>query len=400
MLFNTSNNTNVYLSDDPSFNAGTSDTDYVILRPLASFVIIANMYLATINVQDVVVFTLPGISATPSPIDSAASLITAGLATSALQTTNISTIETSNQYLAGTTPGALISTTGISVSQDMLHANSGVTTELASILATGAPGGTTGGIPLLVFGNNVLVNGANQNLPINTAQQYGPFTINQPSYDGYLSVTSSAAGGTPVLTILFAWTQGGVTLYQDLYYVYQGQNGAAAHTIRFKGPTKATSLTIFITPTGHSAILNQFQVMQHSRVYPYDIWRSESNSQFQNAGASSQVGYDLAANILASVSPINIGAASSQILTLPLWVGRAQLQASSASSAADLTVTISSASETNVSNVGNVYQAISNGNGLISSVPIVLPRAQCQLTLKNGNAAAQNINFFLTIAEY
>jgi hypothetical protein len=105
LIFNTSDNINVYASEDSSFSI-LSVTSSIIVRPLGYIIMIVPMYFATQGVPNVEVQALPAIGVGPSPIDVAASLILAGLATSANQTTaianqqtNISTIEQGNAAL-------------------------------------------------------------------------------------------------------------------------------------------------------------------------------------------------------------------------------------------------------------------------------------------------------------
>lgn len=79
LAYNSDTANNIYQSEDHSFTIG--QTNVVTLRPLASVVLITDTYFATNGVANVILETMPSISITPSPIDVAASLITAGLAT-------------------------------------------------------------------------------------------------------------------------------------------------------------------------------------------------------------------------------------------------------------------------------------------------------------------------------
>lgn len=83
LAFNSDTVNNIYQSEQDSFNIG--QTNVVILRPLASIVLITDTYFATNGVPGIILETFPSISITPSPVDVAVSLIAAGLATSANQ---------------------------------------------------------------------------------------------------------------------------------------------------------------------------------------------------------------------------------------------------------------------------------------------------------------------------
>lgn len=208
-------------------------------------------------------FALPeGTNWTPSPAQVAAQIQALGLATEATQqSVNANTSNThadlalgvipntsqANSYLGGTVASALVSGAGRSISQDMLHANIGVTSEIAALLATGSPTGKLGGIPLLRF-TSQLGTAASQTIPgLNSVPLITFQNINQPSYECTFIASLPAASGTiPFVQLTFQWNDALTGLVNDTetFVITAGNGPANAITTYLSGPVRGDELSV------------------------------------------------------------------------------------------------------------------------------------------------------------
>lgn len=193
---------------------------------------------------------LPGGSQwSPSPAQIAAQIQALGLATSANQATQITGQTAQNGYLAGTTPGALVGAAGLTVAKDMLHANAGVTTELAALLATGSPAGAAGGMPLLRYTNQVGT-AAGTSLPGGGPAQtlVNQAGITQPGYEGFITAWFPASAGVtiPFISVVFSWVDSasGYTVKAQYFTLTTGANAGASIAYYLNGPCYGDKLII------------------------------------------------------------------------------------------------------------------------------------------------------------
>lgn len=202
----------------------------------------------------------------------------------------------------------------------------GVTTEIAALLATGVAGGTPGGIPLLSFKNVLASSVIAINLPANTST--GLVTakgFNQPSYEFAFSLNSAvnpAIGYQFQLTWLDSTTNEIVAT--ESYWVFPGSGaGINSHYVLGRGPTKADQLSISIfNPSGTTAgSLAFYVIMQNSRVYTGDLWRSIS----ANTGPPAFNGFTVAPHFIDSGDVCGISqsvpANTTNTILLPLYTG-------------------------------------------------------------------------------
>jgi hypothetical protein len=149
MLYNQDITNVVTVGTEPNVFQNASNA--APIQPLTSAVLPASkaLYAVAPAKTAALVIVPEGGTLSPSPVQIAAQIAASGLATAANQATQIGNQGTqigqagdTNSYLGGTTSGALVSDTGISIAQDMLQANSAVTAEIASLLQSGASGQT------------------------------------------------------------------------------------------------------------------------------------------------------------------------------------------------------------------------------------------------------------------
>jgi len=404
LVYNPSDNTNVYLSSNPSFTIGQSDN--VTLRPLMTIVLTNltdNTYAATSGVSGVQLELMPAAAVGVSPVDVAIALSALGLATSANQNTQISTegnieigVGTSNNYLGGTSAGALISTAGITVAKDMLHANSGVTTELAALIASGSVTGTPGGVPLLSNAAQLISYGGT----ITGSTNMTLATVTQISYDGFIEF-GTASAGPGYLCVSLQWESAGGYVFVENYYLICGSTGSPA-TVYFRGPCKGESLLVTLSFNSGitSVVINNFYMYQNSRPFTQDRWYSDGQSTITYPGfTNTAVGMNMD-NIL-HISDPNIAASGSITYPLPMYCGRCSISGATPSNTTNYQMIIEAVSDFNNANSGvPIFNEFSNASGIISIQDQYLPKAQCQISLRNNAAAAETVNAAIVTGDF
>jgi phosphoribosylformylglycinamidine (FGAM) synthase-like enzyme len=95
------------------------------------------------------------------------------------------------------------------------------------------------------------------------------------------------------------------------------------------------------------------------------------------------------------------GAGATDDCIVPLFAGTVSLYASTESATTDMTIEIYDYSDQSISNPTSAAMLtfVSNSDGVINE-QFVLPRGNCLISMKNGNAAAQNQIWWLIANEY
>lgn len=301
---------------------------------------------------------------------------------------NNNTFAASN-FLGGTNPGALTAVAGKSIAQDMLHANSGTTTEIAALLATGSPSGTPGGVPLVRLPGN-LAQIASQALTTSGFTFYsGP--VNQTSYEVGFDV--SCSGTSCPVTVSVGWTPagGGSIIITDIYTVYAGSN-TGGHVIQGRGPMKAgtMSLQMFAANNTSSCTITNFVLVQSSQIYNGDLWRTGPM-----LAALTIPGFTVVPDLfpwMGIVGETNLQALATGAnydAVLGFYTGPVSVCGHSTSAADDAVWQLT---DPLVSN-GMIAEAASNaGQGFFPPAgPIGLCRNQMHIILTNNNAASKSI---------
>jgi hypothetical protein len=285
----------------------------------------------------------------------------------------------------------------MAVSQQMLSEFFGVSSQVAALIATGQPGGAPGGVPLLNFANVIVNLGTTS---IGTSESVfpstGTYAISQIGYEGQIDIQTGNAGAT-FLGISLQWSDpGGVAIANDTFWLAV-PGGTNENTVRFSGPTKGQQLQIFMESSTGTVTVNNLRMDQTSRVYINDRWYSR-NFSGTFPGFANIPQADISANTIAAIS-VSIPTVTTSSWLLPMYTGRAALIAQTLSGAADLAISIANASDTHITN-GFVYTALSDATGRVYQPLLVLPRAECQLNLRNTNAAAETVTCQLVAADY
>lgn len=316
-------------------------------------------------------FALPeGTNWTPSPAQVAAQIQALGLATSANQGTQInheSNIDVAtgnaNLFLGGNVAGALTSTPNKSISQDMLHANAGVTSEIAALLASGNPAGAMGGIPLLRF-TNKLGNANNQNIAALSSVPLIAFVpTNQPSYEcTFVASLPAAAGTIPFVQLTLQWNDASTGMVNDTeeFIITSGNGPANAITTYLSGPVRGDELSVIAFNLDPAQALTLTWVINGtSHVFERDRLVQPNYAPTAPVGQTNPAGSPQA-GLIAAISPIVAALATSTRL-LASYNGRIGLNINARGQANNITYTLQ--------DPGTLYSTLSGGTFWSTDTP-------------------------------
>jgi len=357
------------------------------------------------TVAEVVVSASSQIS--PSPAQIAAQISALGLATAVNQVTQIGNQDNTNGYLSGAQAGALISDFGISVAEDMLQANAGVTEQIAALLASGSPSGPIGGVPLLRYTQNL---GMGTATPVagagGTATLLNAAPINQPSIEASFQLNYVSNGNTPFMTLLFTWadSQGNVTTKQVQYVMTIGPSTAPI-TYYFNGPCFGDLLTIVATnndPTAANTADLTWAVNQTSHVYLTDKIIQYAYPATAPVGFTNPNGVPSVGMIATTVPTIAAGANSVRLIAV--YNGKVGIAVDNLGGANVCRVRVLDPTG-NVYGSGNVNQSFFSANVAASSgnyyPDVTLPRGPVTLELHNsGTSGSISPSVTITAVDY
>lgn len=297
--------------------------------------------------------------------------------------------------LGSTAPSALTTAAGVAIAQDFLHANVGVTTEVASLLATGSATGSPGGIPLLRLTNN-LGNASNATIAAGvTSTLLTTTTINQPGYEAEFMVSMPASSGTvPFLKLIVVWTDSvsGLTVGQRTFFLTCGNGSTNALSFYIFGPARGNEISMTLTNLDASATATySWTFNMTSHIYTADKIVQPSFATTAPNGYTNPVGFPNAAVLLNSNPTILASAATSRLL--PVYSGRATIMVNNSGSTtlhAYLTDPVATGSGL-YGNVQSRYEGFDNthlASGDTVMQEIFLPYGPLLLTLTNESTTA------------
>lgn len=271
---------------------------------------------------------------------------------------------------------------------------------VAAAIATGNPGGAPGGVPLL-HGQSALFS---QN-PI-ALSPGGTFTQTVSHINIGYEVFAGFQGGPAnpnsqcTLEVIFMDTNSGFIIDTVGYAFWPSDLGApVAQQIIGKGPTRGNQMKLRVhNPAGVGTLQWQAVLLQSGRPYLWDTLRPLN---FPNSASGRNApSMDAEAGILAAHFKAALAAGTSQVDQLPPYSGKCHIHFDSASAAADCEVNVSAVDDTLTSlSSGIVYDQFTDGTGN-RDADIVLPSAQCFITITNHNAANKDVRYIITETPY
>lgn len=285
------------------------------------------------------------------------------------------------------------------VSQEMLSAWLGVTTEIAGLIATGDANGAPGGVPLLTL-NNVLDH--QSNYVITPVQPYDPaaFQINQPSYDIVVELEIAAGATIPWLILEMAWTDTslGIAVVTAETWVLPVTAGGV-NVFSGRGITKGSSLSVQMTNLDPAEnVTMSYGVTQHSRIVNRDDIRSLG---FNGATGFSTAPSDMTTGVVTMWQPTIAGGANATVL-LPLFAGKVQFSLQEAAQASRFLIRAPGESVAGGANLASA--ALLDTGPIAANTPytatVTLPKTACSLELLNTGGAGTTFALSGVIEEY
>lgn len=220
------------------------------------------------------------------------------------------------------------------------------------------------------------------------------FTFSQPAYELFVNAWGSGAGTPGPLRIRLNWYEdNGLVLVDSKYYYLWPGTSSLGNMVCIKGPSRAQSLGMLFDNTFGTQFCNiRYSLFQRSHFYTTDDARSIS---FTNSGSATALTNSEVPSGLIGTGTASVASNGTFVQLLPLYQGQAQLYADTGSATSDLQVTIQNASNPNATGLGTrIWRARSNSTGQLAT-NIELPGYQCQVELKNLNAATFGVLYSL-----
>jgi hypothetical protein len=101
--------------------------------------------------------------------------------------------------------------------------------------------------------------------------------------------------------------------------------------------------------------------------------------------------------VLCGAAAVSLTAGASKTIVLPFYSGPVFLMFTTTSGAADLTATVTVEAEADLAAPFPAWQGKSDANGNLTA-QAWLPRAECAVTVKNGNAGTQSVSISIITA--
>lgn len=256
----------------------------------------------------------------------------------------------------------------------------------SAIAGTGAPLLTLSG-PMLDTGNVNIAAGA-------TVTVLNGFAITQLGYDVNLILQEQTAGTAGPLQVEMNWIDAltGLRTAREHWNILPGTPGNA-HQVVGTGQTKGDKLTVVVTNNDTVAITYRLIILQNSRLYPADFWRTDALPGFSGLNA---VDADVPSGLIAWVSPNVAGAGGTYAAVMPLFAGQVHLHFESSSNTNDAEVQVfPQILHPNVA-IYDEYTAASPSGNLDDF--LILPRTQCRMVVTNHNGAQQTLRAWVTAA--
>ncbi|SRR6266568_5465589 len=273
---------------------------------------------------------------------------------------------------------------------------------LAALLAAGTVSGNPGGIPLLLRPVTIINQLAPLTVNASNNRFFGPFTVNQPSYDIGFSLHTSS-GVAIINQIIMEWSDSmsGLIVERNTWYVWAG-TVANPHVIRGSGPCAGNTLSVTINNLNpvNGETLDNITLLGTSQLRGRHDWRTDdANNTGFDIPTFTATTPDMESSLIAS-SAISVGAGATATRALPLYSGAAWMHAETTKldASARMTVQNITGAAGGLPYVDVATVTTSAVDGRANSL-IFMPRAECQLLLHNADAGVQTLKVMLIVAE-
>jgi hypothetical protein len=252
------------------------------------------------------------------------------------------------------------------------------------------------GVPLLRLPSQLAASGS-QNLSTSILTLFNG-NVNQSSYEINLTVQCATLTNITINMLWVVNNQVTPVIIEDSYAFYAGSN-AGGHVVCGRGPCKGYQLFVQIIASQNVGppVLSEFQLVQTSAIYPYDLWMSQNGPNLAVPGFTIIGTPEPQYGIVGSSGFISTGIGGTTSLLLPYFTGKCTFSAQTQSATTDGEFSIIDAG---ILAVNEYIDSVSNAQGYVMPVEIFLPNVQAQLAMKNNNAAAKNMRAQLIAGRY
>ena len=215
--------------------------------------------------------------------------------------------------------------------------------------------------------------------------------ISRPGYILQIEVhnSTSSAVSMPV-QVEMAWTDTGTNSVIDrqIFWILAGST-ANLHFVDGRGPTAGDSISVEITNFCASAdtLTYSLLLLEVSHTFAQHDWRTDDSFSFSPAGWT-PLDDDMLAGILTGAGNVSLTGGASRTIILPFYSGPVFLMLTTASGTTDLTAVITAEADAGLGSTFPVWQGKSDANGNLTA-QAWLPRAECAVTVTNGNASTR-----------
>lgn len=250
------------------------------------------------------------------------------------------------------------------------------------------------GAPLLTLSSGMLDTGNVTIAAGASATVLNGFPITQLGYDVNLNLQEQVAGTAGPLQVEMDWIDAltGLRTAREHWNILPGTPGNA-HQVVGTGPTKGDKLTVVVTNNDTVAITYRLIILQNSRLYPVDFWRTDALPGFSGFNV---VDADVPSGLVAWLSQAVAATGGTYQAVMPLFAGQVHLHFESSSSSNDAEVQIfPQILHPNVA-VYDEYTAPSPSGNLDDF--LILPRTQCRVVVTNHGSALQTLRVWMVAA--
>jgi hypothetical protein len=224
--------------------------------------------------------------------------------------------------------------------------------------------------------------------------------ISRPGYILQIEAhnSTSSAVSMPV-QVEMAWTDTGTNSVIDrqIFWILAGST-ANLHYVDGRGPTAGDKISVEITNFCASAdtLTYSLLLLEVSHTFAQHDWRTDDSFSFSPAGWT-PLDDDMLVGVLCGAAAVSLTAGASRTIILPFYSGPVFLMFTTASGTTDLTATLTVEAEADIAAPYPAWQGKSDANGNLTA-QAWLPRAECAVTVKNGNAGTQAVSISIITA--
>jgi hypothetical protein len=255
----------------------------------------------------------------------------------------------------------------------------------------------------LIQATNIALNPGALAIAASTINSSGIVSIVGVSYEIAATMSSASATNQPVRWIVTWYDGSGNQVAIDRFQMFPG-TVALPHNIVIRGQAKSSMCKVQVQNTDATVpITVSYFLYGSSTTYTRDELRTQNNGTGNLASPNITyiTGFDVTSNTVGNYY-VSVPAGNTVARTLPAYAGLVNIQIGTASGTNDCTWFVrDQAREQSDASWGAAEQIASGTTSATggSFIAVALPRSQCLVSVKNGNAVAQIISVNIQVQE-